>query len=526
MKRSKLAFFTLLFSLLVFACNAPSRVAFTATVPPIRPAPPAGLPSATQTLPTIPSVVTHVPLQTTGPILVYLDQVDGGTVIKRMDAVGIGQSSLPYPINASPLTSQPPLSKALSPDGDWLAYYSGSAGTCFSEVRPGTNDLTLNLVNVADGTIRVVTPLLSNGYPDIFTRAAQEIGSADVSAEMLQQAFICGITDSLDWSPDGQTLAFAGQMDGLSSDLYIYKVGSGEILRYSSGPQEIEWITWSPDGKWILDGSSYSVGEGMQYNIFATSADGATIKQLSSGTPAVVNSWNWLDEQRYFDSNGANGPGAYDLKLVDVSTGDTSEIWQGSYGSFDFVPYGNWLVLFANTPTWPYAGSDFQPGIFLIDANSLKQTRVNPLPTGRCCTFKALGHFQDHLFLVQVDPDQSIQYLSADAKLSPGGMQAGRIYVSPDRLTWISVSDSIQFFSDDGTLIRTVSLSAGMDPNGIGAITWRPDSSGLFFTYKYPPAQDPSQQVYLLERDQGNPVEVDMISSSFPDNFTWVAASR
>ena len=79
-------------------------------------------------------------------------------------------------------------------------------------------------------------------------------------------------------------------MDGLSSDLYLYDSVSGTIKRLSSGPEEVQWISWSPDGKWILDGSSYSVGEGMQYDIYATSVDGATVKQLSKGTPAVVTS--------------------------------------------------------------------------------------------------------------------------------------------------------------------------------------------------------------------------------------------
>jgi len=83
----------------------------------------------------------------------------------------------------------------------------------------------------------------------------------------------------LDWSPDGRYLAFAGQMDGLSSDLYIYDSVSGAIQRLSSGPQEVGWISWSPDGKWILDGSTYSFGEGMRYAVYATSLDGTIVKQ-------------------------------------------------------------------------------------------------------------------------------------------------------------------------------------------------------------------------------------------------------
>ena len=264
-------------------------------------------------------------MATSGPYLAYLNQAGDQVEIVLLDADGSGQKRIPYPPDAASGNTWLPLSNVLSPDGEWLAYYSGSAGTYFGKIGPDTADLTLHLMSLADGSHRVVTLLLSNGYPNIFTKAAQELGQADITAETLQQAFISGIMQSA-WSPDSRYLAFAGQMDGLSSDLYLYDTVANTIERLSSGPQEVQWVSWSPDGKWVLDGSAYAVGEGMQYNIYATSVDGATIKQLSRGTPQVVTSTDWLDDHRYFDSNGANGPGSYDLKLVDVNTGKTAEI--------------------------------------------------------------------------------------------------------------------------------------------------------------------------------------------------------
>ncbi len=410
-----------------------------------------------------------------------------------------------------------------------MAYYSGSAGTCFGEVGPDTADLTLNLMSLSDGKTRVVTQLLSKDYPAIFTKAAQQLGRADVTADTLQNTFVCTITQSLDWSPDGRYLAFAGQMDGLSSDLYLYDSVTGAIKRYSSGPEEVVWICWSPDGKWILDGSTYWVGEGMQYNIYATSADGATIKQLSKGTPQVVTSTDWLDDHTYFDSNGANGPGSYDLKLVDVNTGKMSQIWKGSYSPFAFVPYGNWVAMHVNTPTWPYTGSDFQTGIFLVDTTSLKQTRVNssgPWGSGYPPEFNALGHIQDHLFLVRNISSGDLQFLSSDGKLTSAGVQAEKISVSPDRLNWVAIAANFQIFSDDGSLIRTVDLPANLDPKGIGSIIWRQDSSGLFFTYKNSQDQNSPLGLYVLDLAKGNPVQVDTLSPTGPENFIWVSGNR
>ena len=535
MKPNKLFLFALIFFMLVFGCSAPGAIARPTPAFRITPAAPestlTGISTPSPTFVSSTPVANLPPLNTHGPYLAYQDQQGSQTILKFLDADGTGQARFSYPSNAAPVNFEDSLSNTLSPDGHWLAYYSGSAGTCAGEVGPETADLTLNLENLADGTVRVVTLLLSKDYPNIFTQAARQVGQADVTASSLQTAFVCGITQSLDWSPDGRYLAFAGQMDGLSSDLYIYDSVSGAIQRLSSGPQEVGWISWSPDGKWILDGSTYSFGEGMRYAVYATSLDGTIVKQLTNSTPANILSTDWLNDHTYFDSNGDNGPGSYDLKMVDVNTGKTSELWQGSYDSFAFVPDGNWVALFANTPTWPwpYNNTDFQTGIFLVDTTTLKQTRVNSVGTWGCCTppeLQTLGHIQDHLFLARDNSSQTIQYLSSDARLTPANIQAEIISVSPARLKWIAFGANIQIFSDDGSLLRTVDLPAALDPKNISSIIWRPDSSGLFFTYGDPLAANVPSQLFALELSQGVPVQVDQFSSPLTENFFWVAGSR
>lgn len=539
MKPNKLILFSLILFILVFGCNAPASLATTSTVP----ASTAGLPKYNAALnttlsptavpptpvPPTPTATVRGPLSPNGPYLAYQDQVGDQTYIKLLDADGTGQSIFSYPTNAAPFNLNLPYSNTISPDGKWMAYYSGSAGTCFGEVGPDTSDLSLNLMSLSDGKTRVVTRLLSKDYPANFVKAAQQLGRADVTADMLQNTFVCTINQALDWSPDGRYLAFAGQMDGLSSDIYLYDSVSGAIKRYSSGPEEIVWICWSPDGKWILDGSTYWVGEGMQNNIYATSANGVTINQLSKGTPQVVTSSDWLDDHSYFDSNGANGPGDYDLKLVDVNTGTTSIIWRGSYSPFAFIPSGNWVTLQANTLTWPENGSDFQTGIFLVDTTSLKQTRVNssgPWGSGYPPEFTALGYNQDKLFLVRNISSGEIQFLSSDGNLTSSGVQAERISVSPDRLDWIAIAGNLQVFSDDGSLIRIVDLPANLDPKNIGTIIWRPDSSGLFFTYKNSQDQSSRLGLYALDLAKGNPTQVDTLSPTSPSNFLWVSGLR
>ena len=144
-----------------------------------------------------------------------------------------------------------PSARYVSPDGKWLAFYTGSAGNPVDMPASGTFDLTLNLLDLSTGEEQPITPLLSKDYPNNFVTAAAQLNDPDITAEYLYQAFVHGITRALAWSADGRYLAFAGQMDGLSSDLYLYDVETKTIRRLSSGDQELQWIDWSPDGKWI-----------------------------------------------------------------------------------------------------------------------------------------------------------------------------------------------------------------------------------------------------------------------------------
>jgi hypothetical protein len=105
-------------------------------------------------------------------------------------------------------------------------------------------------------------------------------------------------------------------------------------------------------------------------------------------------------------------------------------------------------------------------------------------------------------------------------------VKAEKISVSPDRLDWIAITDTIQIFSDDGSLIRTVDLPANLDPKNIGSIIWRKDSSGLFFTYKNSQDQSSPLGLYVLNMARGNPAQVDTLSLSSSSNFLWVGGSR
>lgn len=67
----------------------------------------------------------------------------------------------------------------------------------------------------------------------------------------------CAACDSLSWSPDGQSLAYAGSKGESSADLFTVQLTNGAIKRIINTDPFITHNTWSPDGKSITYVAQY-----------------------------------------------------------------------------------------------------------------------------------------------------------------------------------------------------------------------------------------------------------------------------
>jgi len=343
---------TLLIAFLVFGCGAPplppslpvdtpTTTFHTLTSTPQPTA--TEVPPTATAIPATPTLTPETGLQTNGPYFAYfqLSNLTLRLVFENADGKGRKVIKLPKAINDSYAhgTLPAPDIRFVSPDGHWLAFYTGSAGKNGQMPAQGTADLTLNLLDLETGETQVITPLLSKDYPNNFAEAAKNLNNPDRTAESLYDAFTYGIMKTLAWSPDGKYLAFAGQMDGFSSDLYVYEVGTKSIRRLSSGDQELQWINWSPDGKWIVHSGVYGVGAGMTFDIYVASLDGSSVPHISTSV-LYDGIEDWLNDHQYFENDGDNGPGEYGLRLVDIETGGITKIWDGSFYSYSVAKDG------------------------------------------------------------------------------------------------------------------------------------------------------------------------------------------
>ena len=427
-----------------------------------------------------------------------------------MDANGKGELSAPFPMDLN--SSLPPLlSNLLSPDGDWVAFYTGSAGPAFGQSGPDASDLTLKLMDLFSfkmltGDSQLVTRLLSADYPANFAAAASQLGLPGVTAQALRDSFVAGITQSIAWSPDGTQLAFAGQMDGLSSDLYLYDAGSQAIQRLSSGPQEVEWIDWSPDGKWILDGSLYFVGEGMTYDVYATSPDGKVSRKLLSDYQG--HGVTWLNGSEFLTYQSENGRGNYELVRVNIETGRIDQIWEPSFSTFLPDPQGDWLAVLAQS------GDEMN----LVNLTTLQETVVT-LPGGVHFAYSSLTAMSpgaDRHFILRQDTGLEWYYLSTSGALTDTGINADLVSVAPDQQDWIVIKNDLQLFSNASNRTKIFALPPGMQAGDFQRIIWRPDLSGIFLV-------GIQSQLYALDFSIGECELVEQhLATAGPAGLIWV----
>lgn len=459
--------------------------------------------SSTATSAVTPSPVT--PLATRGPYLVYkknLDNHHNRPALVIVDARGLGRKIYTLPDGASAGN----LAQAISSDGKWLAFHTGSIEAGY--------DLALNLMDMTNGQAQLLTPLLSASHPGNFRQAADLLAQQGITpiegadsvilSSFLQAAFASGI-HALAWSPDGRYLAFAGQMDGLSSDLYVYDTATHTINRLSDGPEQIQSIEWSPDGKWILHGSAFTRGEGTPIHYYAVAVDGSLMRSLSS---SILGIQGWVESATYLQSEANNGPaGTFDLQSVNIESGVATTLWGGTFESFAIDPQNKLLAVCGVEKV----GGANPRALFLINLSDGSQRHI----AERASDVKFLGA-GDKRFIFRVVEGDAIKMMliMADGSTFEAGY-AGQATASPDQRYLLAAGQALHVYTADDVLVRAIALP---EPGrAAGKIIWRPDSEGFFFTL--------GTRLYAAELANGQTALVDEdVPESQEFDYIWVGA--
>ncbi len=191
--------------------------------------------------------------------------------------------------------SQPILSPAWSPDGEWLAYVSFEKGVP-----------AVNVQRVRTGELRQVSARTGHNGAPAFSPDGKKLaltlggssGNFDIYVLDLATQNVVRVTDdsAMDtepaWSPDGQTLYFMSDRGG-APQIYASAATQGaRARRVSFGVAYATTPRVSPDGKQLAIGTQ----EGGAYGIAVLDIASGTITTLSRGA---------LDESPSFAPNGA-----------------------------------------------------------------------------------------------------------------------------------------------------------------------------------------------------------------------------
>jgi dipeptidyl aminopeptidase/acylaminoacyl peptidase len=372
-------------------------------------------------------------------------------------------------------------SDALSPQGDWIAFHTGSTGEPL--------DLSLNLMHLPDGDVTTVTPLLSPEYlADLATVAAHFVSEVErpMTASDLDGMVFRWCLEVFEWSPSGRYLAFAAQRDGPSSDLYILDTAGFEIRRMTNSMEPLCGINWAPDEHSLLVASIIPEATGM--------GPGAeTLRHIALDDPNPFEApdleegywWvglGWLSPSQFLLGTGSDGGGPSHLRVLDLPSASIHEVWPDLVESY-IIDFDRQRLAFTSLPSGAHAAEapeGLSDGLYISQGGDPAQL-VSPeifwrLATTGFARYPILGVRPDGVFAISLDGHA--------ARLS--SMTESKSSVSPDH-SWLVLygPEGLEFFRSPATpTIRIPGVAAS-------EVLWRPDSSGLYFST--------DSEVFLLE---------------------------
>ena len=475
---------------------------------------PSGTPSPTSTPTTTP---TPLPTLGSGPYLMLQSDRDNQQKLMIYDANGAGRKLIKLPDDSH---TDYYLDNAISPNGQWLAFYTGSFLTHLSaeETRPEQLPITLHLLNLSDGTTRKVADVVTDGYEaklEQLTEKLQKNNPKDDEA-IDPYLFKQSVDTSSVWSPDSHKLAFAAQINGLSSDIYVYDLDTGQIQQVEESSQSALMIRWSPDGKYIIFKNSVSY-----------SPDGATTslravkigKQVVKEPKILYSSWflssgAWISPQTLLLLDGSDTAGNFNLRKLNVETGQITDLWLGAVSEYAVDDKNQLIVI--NTGEFAklekrgvyflsYSGKSVKvlDGIYYLSLFFRGGTKHRFIGVG--IGGKTTGYEVEGIFGLPFDGKEPTSLKHH--------FDYQHISISPDH-AWMLLFDetSLYLYNKNDELVKTFPIA------GINKIIWRPDSQAIFYST--------NNQLYSLTIPLGAPKLVDQCDLTYCsfdlENAVWL----
>ncbi|HEX2993267.1 MAG TPA: hypothetical protein VHP14_00490 [Anaerolineales bacterium] len=409
--------------------------------------------SMTATLHSEPALTIMPTVSFDGPRLVY--QGDPAVYMMYFDGAGKKKLNLPSDFVIQYLEQN------ISPDGKWIAFHTGSEEN---------KDIALNLFSIETGESILITSLLSPDYPHNFQKAFDRIQTSQkvffnkgaISSAMFELGFDLTMVS---WSPDSRFLAFAGEMDGPTSDLYLYDMESQTIRRMFDDLLNLGSLEWADDGQ-VIFFSNIVPGEIYSWHIYyAIDVENGHVQEFD------VAGWDIIDtcfesESCFWHYQGDGGD-PNNISLLDTASGKSKTIWGSTFQDYA-ISLPDKLIIVSG----PYA-EEPEPGTYFVDFAG-KRKKISDIFFERFIYWDAedacfIGAVPDGLYRISLDG--TIRKISETVYYE--------FSASPDGKWLIAYSGTGLLLFD--SQLKVVRLIGG---GSIENLVWQPDSSGLFFATK------------------------------------------
>jgi len=127
-----------------------------------------------------------------------------------------------------------------------------------------------------------------------------------------------GFATSPSFSPDGKTLAFVSNLNGIPQ-VWTMPTTGGFPKLVTAFDDPVGFVTWSPDGNWLA--FNVAPGGGFNEQIYVARPDGSELRRLTDGGKEnnFLGDWTHDGKHIFFSSNRRN-PASTDSYLLDVKT--------------------------------------------------------------------------------------------------------------------------------------------------------------------------------------------------------------
>jgi hypothetical protein len=478
--------------------------------------------------PSAPTPTVLVPAFGSGGQLVY-PALDNGrlSVVVLEPRTNPQRRAWPLPLDAS----FGDWSRSVSPDGHYLAFYTGSAASASGATpQPVDGGLAINVMDLESGALVRTLPMLSQRYPENLGALVQTVVAMTPTITLtptitptwritatpsrtptetdtpdpeesptptlaftstptatftplpaqefepgLKRLFLQSLR-TLGWSNDSRFLAFASAVQGPGTGLYIYDAQRNVVSGLPSGPDPVTQVLWAPDDLHLLfTSAAQNCSICVRYHIVEVSTGKNWMPVLLNAFKVPLAGLQWSDATTLQFSKSFGTNGLMDLQSLDILTDERIQIYPGPFRTFAVDSESGMMAFYLARNA---ANPDLlEPGIYVYDPNTLKKQMVVLLEQDDPGLELYPVHRQDTWFVGAGQVGVfAIYYQQPARQIFNGPVQAFGVSPDGEHLAYVDPVKKMLIVSGlDGSIQAQMDLAGGFR-----SWAWSPGWKGVF----------------------------------------------